>query len=180
MSCCRLLQNLYPSAGEAYAGHRCPSVHPGTGDIPGCPIVRQDHPVFFQGIENNLCLGGISGCIERRFQPEPLPHRRIGGIGDGGGIVAGRPDICLPGRRGGEPQGMPNLPGCDFIIPHQTRQDGKTGSICRSPACRPQRIGREIKDRTGACCPGPISLSFRVEKFVEHLCIAVDDQHMTV
>src|SRR4051812_12413178 len=46
------------------------------GDVPGRPVVREDHPVALERHQHGARLLWEAAHVEARFQAQALPHRR--------------------------------------------------------------------------------------------------------
>ncbi len=124
-------------------------------------------------------MRGVTGNIERGFEPESLSHRRYARIDNGRCVVACRPHEQFLGARGGEAQGMANGAAGDFLAARQAGQDRQAGCVSGGPSGRAQRVRAQVEDRPGTGPPGAGFLA-GIPGFVKEAMVRIHDQEMVV
>ena len=153
----------------------------GTGDVPGGPVVGEDHAVALERGGDEAGLHGQPGDVDRPFQPDPQAHWRRIRQAAGARLMAGGIDVAGRRTRSGEAQGVADRSRPHLAVASQAGEDGQPRGVGRGPAGRAQMIGAQVKDRARARGPR-LAAGGRVGvvELVVGARRAVDDDHVTI
>ena len=166
-------------ADELRARGRAPPVVGRALEVPVGAVVGQDEAVVLEGLQHDLGIGREARQAERRAQPEPRAHGRVGRAARAR-LVRGRPDVGARAVRG-ESDRVADRPGLDLVRPEQERRDRQSRRVGRGEADGPHRVRGEIPHRAG---PGgrllPGAEVLQVVDLVELAAVLVDHDRVPV
>lgn len=94
--------------------------------------------------------------------------------------MARRPDVSLLSARRGDANGVVDHAGCDFVVAHESGEDGKTGGVGGGPSGGTQGVAGEVEDGSGAGVPVEMAEPLRLPHLIENAVVGINRDYVPV